>query len=122
MTRPLACWHQGVSLLQVIVCTALVTILIVPIAGVILASGQPIGQANGSSFAEADFRRVSRWIGQTIRSGDVISVNRSRTQLRRPAGETTTLRLQRQNLVLEDRAGQSIIANDIQVLRFTSPR
>ena len=113
---------RGVSLLEVIACTALVTILIVPIAGVIRASGKSIQAANGPSSTESELRQASRWLAQTIRANNILGIRRSQMQLRLDSGETATLRLKQRSLILDAPSGPSTLAKDIQRIRFTSHR
>ena len=71
----------GVSLIEVIACTALVAIMIVPIAGVIRASGQAIAQSDLDTSTEAKMRRGLCWLSDSIRDGQLLGVGSNEMKL-----------------------------------------
>jgi hypothetical protein len=110
--------RTGIGLIEVIACTALVAVMVIPIAGVIRASGQSIAQADGSTSVEAELRRGLRWLGNTIRDGDVIAVRTDRLQIRLSSGNVATVRVVRSSLALDDGSGRTILAENVQDIRF----
>ena len=121
MTKPCASTlrRHGLGLIEVIVCTALVAVMIIPIAGVIHASGQSIARANGSSSTEAELRRGLRWLGDSIRDGNVLSVGASQMQIRLRSGDVVTARVQGGKLLLNDGISQTTLVENAANIRFT---
>lgn len=111
--------RNGIGLIEVIACTALVAVMIIPIAGVIRASAQSIAQADGSISVEADLRRGLRWLGNTIREGDIIAVRADRLRIRLSSGNVAVVRVQGGTLVIDDGATQSVLADRVRDIRFT---
>jgi hypothetical protein len=110
--------RAGIGLIEVIACTALVAVMIIPIAAVIRASGQSIAQADGSTSVEAELRRGLRWLGETIRDGDVIRVRTRQLQIRLSSGNVATIRVRRGTLILDDGASQVVLAENVRDIRF----
>lgn len=114
--------RRGVSLIEVITCTMLVAVLLVPLAAVIRASGQSIAEAEASTSTEAELRRGLRWLGDTIRDGDLISVRTNRIQLRMCSGEVGNVRVRGKTLEFQNGKDNLPIANQVLEARFTELR
>lgn len=111
--------RHGIGLLEVIVCTGLVAIMIIPIAGVIRASSKSIERADGSISTEADLRTGLRWLGQVVRDSQIVSVRPRRIQLRLSDGTAAIVYVRRQTLWLDDGSNASSISENIRDIRFT---
>jgi hypothetical protein len=111
--------RRGIGLMEVIVCTALVAVMIVPIAGVIRASGQSIARSEGSASTEAELRRGLRWLGDTIRDSDVLVVRSNQLRLRLSSGDVATIRVRRGTLELDDGSIQTALAENVRDIRFS---
>lgn len=111
--------RRGIGLIEVIVCTALVAVMVIPIAGVIRASGKSIARADGSASTEAELRRGLRWLGDTIRDGDVLVVRARQLQIRLSSGDVATIRVRRGALLLDDGSIQTTLAENVRDIRFT---
>jgi hypothetical protein len=114
--------RRGIGLIEVIVCTALVAVMIIPIAGVIRSSGQSIARADGSTSTEAELRRGLRWLGDQIRESDVMVVRARRMQIRLSTGNVALVRVVGGTLLLEDGGTQTILAENVRDVRFTEMR
>ena len=109
----------GIGLIEVIICTALVTVMIIPIAAVIRSSGQSIARANGSTSTEADLRRGLRWLATAVRSSRIVRVRNQQLQLQLPSGNVATVRVRRGSLMVEDGGNQTILVENVRDIRFT---
>lgn len=119
--RRSACTRCGISLLEVIACTAIVAVMLVPIAGVIRASGRSMNQAqNGSKTA--DLRATLTWLRQTIHEGQIMSISNRSLQLQLADGRTARIHVQSNDLVLDDGTDQVLLASSIRDVRFQSVR
>ncbi len=110
--------RRGLGLIEVIVCTAMVAVMIVPIAAVIRASGQSIAQSNGNNSTAATLRSGLRWLGDNIREGAVISVQTNRLQLRLPSGDVATVQVRNGVLELDDGRTRTTLAENVRDIRF----
>ena len=113
--------RRGISLLEVIACTALIAILLVPIAGVIRASGRSMQQAQNGSKA-AELRSTLRWLRQTIDEGRIVNIARNSLQLQLSDGRTARVSVQSNDLVLDDGTDQVLLAGNVRDVRFQSIR
>ncbi len=114
--------RRGIGLIEVIACTALVAVLITPIALVIRASGQSIAQSAGSRSVEADLRRGLRWITDVIRESDVIDIRNRELELDLPNGNGGLVSEINNSLVLDDGNDEIAVMSDIKDVRFTEIR
>ncbi len=111
--------RQGISLLEVIACTALVAVMIVPIAGVIRASGQSIQQADGAVSTEAKLRRGLHWICDSVRDANLVAVQARRLTLQPSGGGQLTIEVQAGSLVMSDGTDVTTIVSDVRDISFT---
>jgi len=120
MTHASSCnrFRRGIGLLEVIVCTGLVAIMIIPIASVIRASAQSIARADGSTSTEAELRTALRWLGDVIRDGDVITVRPQKLEIRLSSGDVATVQVRRRTLELDDGRTQMALAKNVRDIRF----
>ena len=112
--------RRGISLIEVIACTALVAIMIVPIAGVVRASAQSIAQANGSASTEARLRSSLRWVAQTIRESDIVTVGSTRLIVQLPDTSVGTFEVRSGDLVLTSGGNQTVLIESVRDIRFAS--
>jgi hypothetical protein len=110
--------RRGIGLLEVIICTALVAVMIIPIAGIIRTSGQAISQSNGSTSTEASLRSGLRWLRDTVRDGSVMSVRARRLQVLLSSGDVATFEVRRGDLVMDDGRSQFALAENVRDIRF----
>lgn len=108
----------GVGLLEVIVCTALVAVMIVPIAGVIRTSGQAISESNSSTSTEASMRGGLRWLRDAVRDGTIVSVRSQRLQIMLSSGTLATVQVQRGDLIMDDGGSQFALVENVRDIRF----
>jgi hypothetical protein len=112
--------RAGVSLIEVIACTAIVGVMIVPIAGVIRASGQSIQAAAGSNSTQATLRTGLRWVAQTIRDGQVLAVQNRRLTLKLADGRTARIEVRGNQLLMISGSDQSVLADGVREAEFRS--
>ena len=114
--------RRGIGLLEVIVCTALVAVMIIPIAGVIRTSGQAISRSNGSVSTEASLRTGLRWLGDTVRDGNIVSVRTRSLQVMLPSGAVATVQVRGGNLVMNDGRSEFALAENVRDIQFLEIR
>lgn len=112
--------RAGVSLIEVIACTAIVGVMIVPIAGVIRASGQSIQAAGGNHNVQATLRTGLRWVAQTIRDGQLLAVQNRRLMLKLADGRTARIEVRGNELLMISGRDQIVLAEGVQGAEFRS--
>ena len=110
--------RRGIGLLEVIVCTALVAVMILPIAGVIRTSGQAISESNGSTSTEASMRNGLRWLRDAVRDGTILSVRSRSIQVMLASGDLATVQVRRGDLIMDDGSSQFSLVENVQDIRF----
>ncbi len=110
--------RRGIGLLEVIICTALVAVMIIPIAGVIRTSGQAISLSNGSTSTEASLRSGLRWLRDAVRDGTIVSVQARRLQILLDSGDLATVEVRSGNLVMDDGRSQFALVENVRDIRF----
>lgn len=119
-------FRAGLSLLEVIACTILVTFLMVPIAGVIRASAQAIERTTADGTLESQARRSLRWltVKLDVPMDGPVSVSRRGDAFRFISqGQTTTVSVQSQQLIWENSTTRTRIVLAENVTGFgVSPR
>ena len=110
--------RRGIGMLEVIVCTALVAVMIVPLAGVLRASSQSIARADGSSTTEAGMRQGLRWLAETIRDSDVLLVRARLLRIRLSNGNVANIRVRRGTLWLTEGSSQTALVENVRDIRF----
>ena len=113
--------RSGISLLEVIACTALLAVMLVPIAGVIRASGQSIQQAQNGRPA-TELRTTLKWLRETIGDSRIVTVARNSLQLQLSDGRSARVFVQSSELILDDGTDQILLADNIRDVRFQSVR
>jgi hypothetical protein len=116
-TRP--AHRRGVSILEVIACTALVAVMIVPVAGVIRASGQAIALSDQDASTEAKMRRGLRWLSDAIRDGEVLGVGNTEMNLTLKSGLDVKFAIENGDLVMTDGSDSVRVAEGMRSIRFT---
>jgi hypothetical protein len=104
--------------LEVIICTGLVAVMIVPIASVIRASSQSIAQSQGSTSTSADLRRGLSWVGDSLRDGALVAVTSRRLTLQLNTGDTVRIEVVGGDLVLDDGTVETTIVENVRDVRF----
>lgn len=68
--------RRGISLIEVIACTAIVAVMIVPIASVLRSSAGVIDR-NSRPDSDASVRTAVRWMRDTVNRGQITAIGRS---------------------------------------------
>ena len=113
--------RNGISLLEVIACTALLAVMLVPIAGVIRASGQSIQRAQDGR-TPSGLRSTLKWLRETIDDGQIVNVARRSLQLQLGDGSSARVFVQSGELLLDDGTDEIVLAENIRDIRFQSVR
>ena len=112
----------GIGLIEVIICTALVAVMIIPIAGVIRTSGQAISMSNGSTSTEASLRSGLRWLRDAVRDGTIVSIQARRLQILLESGDLATVEVRNGDLVMDDGRSQFALVENVRDIRFGEVR
>ncbi len=110
--------RYAISLLEVIACTAIVAVMIVPIAGVIRASSQSIATATGNTSVQAGLRTGLRWVASTVRDSDILAVNTRRLTLRLSDSSVARIEVRRGNLVLLRGNDETVLVDGVREVQF----
>ncbi len=108
----------GVSILEVIACTALVAVMVIPISGVIRASGQAISQSDLDSSTQARMRDGLRWFADAIRDGSVLGVGKTEMKLTLASGKDVKFTIIDGDLVMTDGTDVVVVAEDVKAIQF----
>lgn len=111
--------RNGISLIEVIACTVIVTVMVIPIAGVIRVSGQSIARSNNGS-PEANLRTGVRWLIETIHAGDVLEVGSDYLVLLTTGGEKVVFEVRSDQLVMDDGGNQVVLMDPVDKIEFSS--
>ena len=103
----------GVSLIEVIACTALVAILIAPLAGVIRASGRSIASAQGGGNGHVALRQSLSWLANSIRAATVIDTDGKAIKMQLADGKAVRVYVDRGTLLMTDGRDRTIIAENV---------
>ncbi|WP_442510770.1 type IV pilus modification PilV family protein [Novipirellula sp. SH528] len=101
--------RHGISLIEVIACTALVAILFVPIAGVIRASARTIASAQSGGSTAAGLQNTLAWVSGMIDDGTVVSANASSLTLQRRDGTIVKIARSSNQLVMSDGKSTDVV-------------
>ncbi|TWU55800.1 hypothetical protein [Rubripirellula reticaptiva] len=110
--KPRSNQRHGISLIEVIACTAIVAVMIVPIASVIRASGRAIASSAEMSN-EAKLRSGIRWVKDTIGNGAVVNVGSRNLTLLMASGQKGELVLDSNNLIFSDGRTKTVVLENI---------
>ncbi|MEM8666621.1 MAG: hypothetical protein AAGG48_03850 [Planctomycetota bacterium] len=114
--------RRGIGLLEVIACTGLVALMIVPLAGVIRASGQSIADANGDGSQSTQMRQGLRYLTKTIRDGEISLFRQNRISVRMPDGTTAAFRVRGQKLEMRQSGETTVVVENVRRVRFIQRR
>ncbi len=117
MTTKQAFRRHGISLIEVIACIVLVSMMIVPLAGVIRASGQSIAQAEASGSTQAQLRVALTWIQNTFRHSQYLGTDGQAVKLL-TSGRVVKIGVDSGQFVIDDGKSQTVIAGDVLDSRF----
>lgn len=93
--------RRGISLIEVIACTAIVAVMIVPIASVLRSSAGVIDR-NSRPDSAATVRTAVRWMRDTIHRGQIIAVGRANINFVHPTGHPMQFVVRGGELVMTD--------------------
>lgn len=110
--------RSGISLIEVIACTAILAVMMVPIAGVIRASAQSFAAASGTASVDARLRHALRWVSQSVRQSEVLTLGNRRLTLQMPDASVVSIEVRGGDLVMVQGVDEIVIAEDIRDVRF----
>lgn len=100
--------RNAISLIEVIACMAIASIMMMPIAGVMRASNQAIVRAE-SQTPQAELRDASAWLRHFVQDNQVIEVRPSVLVLRRSSGENVQISVDRRRNTLVTHDGDHTV-------------
>ncbi|QDT03352.1 hypothetical protein K227x_17340 [Rubripirellula lacrimiformis] len=105
--------RRGISLIEVIACTAIVTVMVVPIASVIRASGQSIARSKTLS-TDGTLRSGIRWIRDMIHDGQVVDVGSRNITLIQASGDKAEFVVSGNTLILTDGRTKTVLLENVE--------
>lgn len=118
VSRPRKQIRNGLSLIEVIACTTIVAVLLVPIAAVVKDSGRMIRRLETDATVAQSLRSASGWLRDMIRPSLVVAIANNDLKIQLPSGKTAGFFRQGRDLVMDDGVNVSVICKDIQDVRF----
>ena len=118
VSRPRKQVRNGLSLIEVIACTTIVAVLLVPIAAVVKDSGRTIRRLETDATVAQSLRSASSWLRDMIRPSFVLAIANNDLKLQLPTGKTAGVFRKGRDLVIDDGVNVSVIFEDIQDVRF----
>lgn len=113
--------RKGISLLEVIACTAIIAVMIVPIAGVIRASGRAIGRASQPTSTDS-VRDALRWTRDAVRSGQVLDIQSRSLTLILASGQKVEIISRSGQLLMSDGRAQTVLMENVDGVEFSPIR
>ncbi len=110
--------RRAVSIFEVIICTGLVTLMIVPLSGVIRSSGQSIADASGEGSLEVQMRSGLRYLSNVIRQAEIQQVRPTQLVLRMSSGRTATVNVSGGELAIREGSDTITLAEQVRRVRF----
>ncbi len=118
VSRPRKQVRNGLSLIEVIACTTIVAVLLVPIAAVVKDSGRTIRRLETDVTVTQSLRSASSWLRDMIRPSLVVAIANNDLKVQLPSGKTAGFFRKGRDLVMDDGVNVSVICKDIQDVRF----
>ncbi len=110
--------RRGLSLIEVIACTAIVAVMIVPIASVIRSSSRTIQRVETDATAPQHLRSTSTWLRDTLRTSQIYAVATNSVKLQLPSGDDAAIYRKGKVLVLENGSGVTVLCSDVIDVAF----
>ena len=115
--------NQGFSLLEVVACVGLMSLLSIPIVGLLRSSVQIWDDQTLRGSSDASLIDASRWIAGRVRNAaSIYRVRANRLELTNQLGKVEALYLRGGELILDDGSGISVIAGPLADLSFVDQR
>lgn len=114
--------RRGIGLFEVIACTGLVAMMLIPLAGVIRTSGQSISHSNGDGSKAFQMRQALRFLNQVLREGEIRQFRQNRITVRRPNGRTVSIGVRGQALEMRDGSDRTSLVEGVRRVRFIQRR
>jgi hypothetical protein len=105
--------RRGLSLLEVIMCTVVVALMLVPIVDLIRVSNRTLVRVEKGSTTAQRLQQASIWLRDTLRDSQIQSVVRNNIQLRLANGDVATLQTNNTQLILNTKSHSTIVCDDI---------
>ncbi len=118
LASPPARSRIGISLIEVIACTAIVAVLIVPIAAVVKTSGRAITRIESGASTPEKVRAAGTWLRDTLRPCVVHAIEKDRLKFQLPDGNGAAVYLNDHALVMETGSAISKLCTDVDQVRF----
>lgn len=110
--------RRGIGLLEVIVCTGMVALMILPLAAVIRSSGQALADVNGFGSTSEKMRDGLRYVSELIRGGEIKQINEETLTIDLASGQTALVRVRLGRLEIRQGGSNLWLMEDVERLRF----
>jgi hypothetical protein len=110
--------RAGLSLIEVIACTTIVAVLLIPIAAIVKDSGKTIRLLETDATVPQSLRSGSNWLRDTIRPSSILAIQSNLVRIRLPNGKSVSIFRKGRDLVMDDGVTASVVCKDIQDVRF----
>ncbi len=118
MTKPLLSSRRAMSLIEVIACTAIVAVLIVPIAAVVKTSGRSITRLESASTTPEKNRSLGTWLRDTLRPCSIDAIAKDSLTFRFPDNSSASIYRSGRNLVMKTATNTSVLYDGIESVLF----
>lgn len=105
--------RRGISLIEVIACTAIVAVMILPIASVLRSSAGVIDR-NSRPDSAAGVRTAVRWMRDTVTRGQITAVGRANINFVHPNGQPMQFVVRGGELVMADGTTSKLILRGVR--------
>ncbi|TWT52823.1 hypothetical protein Pla22_04510 [Rubripirellula amarantea] len=109
--------RKGISLIEVIACTAILAIMMVPLASLMRSSRMSLARSQSISVVD-QLQDTSRWIRQAVSDGTLVDAQSDAIKLVMASGQTVKVYRQNRDLVLDDGREQVILLEEIEDVAF----
>lgn len=110
--------RAGIGLLEVVVCTGLVAMMILPLAAVIRCSGQALADVNQFGSTAEEMRQGLRYVSELIRAGAITKFDEDSLTIDFSDGKPAIVRVRKERLeVRQDGVNLKLVPN-VQQLKF----
>ncbi|MDA8746352.1 hypothetical protein N9N28_17150 [Rubripirellula amarantea] len=109
--------RKGISLIEVIACTAILAIMMVPLASLMRSSRMSLARSQSISVVD-QLQDTSRWIRQAVSDGTLVDAQSDAIKLVMASGQTVKVYRQNRDLILDDGREQVILLEGIEDVAF----
>ena len=109
--------RAGISLIEVIACTAILAVMMVPLASVMRSSRMAVERTQDLSAVD-QLQDTSRWIRQAVHDGTIVDAQNDVIKLILADGQTVKIYRHDRDLVLDNGREQVVLLQDVTSVAF----